>query len=1157
MAGDRYCGDCGASISAGSASEARNRRFDERRVERRQVTVLFADLVGFTARAEATDPERVRELLDSYFGTCRTVIQRYGGTVEKFIGDAVMALWGAPIAREDDAGRAVRAALELIKSVSGLTDPNGKPLELRAGVTTGEAAVTLGAEGEAMVAGDVVNTAARLQTAAKARTVVVDETTKSATPVIRYVDIGTHALKGKKQRVQLWEADRVVTGADGATLAGSIDAPFVGRDREFTLLKQLFDASVKDRCAQLVSVTGVAGVGKTRLGWEFGAYLDGVARDALWHRGRSLAYEDGVAFWALAEMVRGRAQIAEGEDRSTALTKLTTCVETYVQDRGEARNVVRHLGQLLAVDAKNDAEQGDATTVSDRQELFAAWRVFLESMSATSPVVLVFEEAQWADEGVLDFIEYLMEWSRDHPIFVLTLARPELLTKRTGWGAKRHNVTAIHLGALQPADMEQLVVGLAPGMPASTAAQIVRRSDGVPLYAVETVRMLVTSGRLQYAGGRYRMQPGRRAETLPATLQALAAARLDALSAEERDLVSNAAVMGGAFSAKRVGAVSGIPESNARTIVNVLVEKEIFAVEHNTAAQDEDQYEFVQTVLRTVAYDMLSRSERRARHLAVAGQLESESSAGEELAEVIAAHYTKVLELDRDNADVRSDAALITRERVGQSGEKANGGGAREALTRAAQRAAAVGSPRLAVKYAEQGITLSTEPAALAQLHELAGINAAFWSQHERSEEHLEAATDLLRARNDARGCARVSEYLAFSLARHGQWQDAIRVCESALAGLDAVEAPRERAMLETRLALCLGPSGKIEESVQHIECALQIAESSGNAEPLCRAMMVKSNALSAAGRPHESMALARHALGFASDTGLPRVVEWARGNLLNQSMLACRFDEVLADAPAALSAANRIGDRGRSMQAISIMFYVRFVRGQWDVLATGYGHDPETTDYLFSLPRLIAAQALMLQGERASAVHLIEEARRLGADGDDFSRRAVMAAQSRLALISGDFFEAKELGERGFATISELGLSENVQECFVVACESAAALGDWESVGRLCAVAGALPAGKTNAYLSAWQWHFAARLANHVGDRAQAETLWKSAEDSFRQMHVPLGTASVLFRAGLARRQAGDVAGASSLLDEARGILSELRAVPLIEQLDIAIVKS
>src|SRR5512133_2408752 len=384
--GQRFCGECGLPLeSSATSAPAPPAEVPQAVAERRFVSVLFADLVGFTAVSEARDSEEVRELLSRYFETCRRLIGLYGGSVEKFIGDAVMAVWGAPAATEDDAERAVRAALELVTAVQVLGEEVGVPeLRARAGVLTGEAAVTLGAEGEGMVAGDLVNTASRVQALAPPGGVFVGEGTRRATErAVVYESAGNYEVKGKTRLVPLWRGLRVVSGGRGALKAEGLEAPFVGRDRELRLLKELFHASSEEGKAYLVSVTGIGGIGKSRLVWEFFKYMDGLPQTTLWHRGRCLAYGEGVTYWALADMVRMRCRIAEDEDPGSAAEKLRATLSEYVLDEEERRFVEPRLAHLLGLEERQARAQ---------EELFGAWRLFFERLADTDPVVMVFED---------------------------------------------------------------------------------------------------------------------------------------------------------------------------------------------------------------------------------------------------------------------------------------------------------------------------------------------------------------------------------------------------------------------------------------------------------------------------------------------------------------------------------------------------------------------------------------------------------------------------------------------------------------------------------------------------------------------------------------------------------------------------------------------
>src|SRR6187401_3301057 len=406
--GARFCSVCGtpAPVSAPgtTGTDTSVPRSPTTVSERRLVTVLFADLVGFTTLAESRDAEAVRELLSRYFEQCQEVIGRYGGTVEKFIGDAVMAVWGAPIAHDDDAERAVRAALDLVDGVRAL----GPGIQARAGVLTGEAAVTVGATNQGLVAGDIVNTASRLQSVAAPGTVLVGEQTEqAANSAIAFEPAGDQVLKGKVAPVPAFRAIRIVAERGGRGRSDQIEAPFVGRDDEFRLLRDVVLTTARDKRPRLVSITGVPGVGKSRMAWELTKYVDGLVSTVYWHVGRSPAYGEGVTFWALGEMVRSRMGLVEGDDEATTRAAVSAGVARWVPDETERRWIERALLVLLGLEGSAGAA---------REELFSAWRAFFERIAATGPVVLLFEDLHWADAGLLDFIEHVLDWRTGVPL---------------------------------------------------------------------------------------------------------------------------------------------------------------------------------------------------------------------------------------------------------------------------------------------------------------------------------------------------------------------------------------------------------------------------------------------------------------------------------------------------------------------------------------------------------------------------------------------------------------------------------------------------------------------------------------------------------------------------------------------------------------------
>ena len=695
--GKRFCRACGSAVgetaagpaSATSALTAAVPAAGAPVAERRVCSVLFCDLVGFTPLSEARDPEAVRELLSRYFAVARTVIGRYGGTVEKFIGDAVMAVWGTPTATEEDAERAVRAALDLIGAVTGLGAEAGiAGLAARAGLVTGEVAVTLGATGEGMVAGDAVNTAARVQSAAEPGQVLTDAPTRRlAGSAVGFADAGERQLKGKAEPQRLWRATRVLAGVGGAQRIDGLEAPLTGRDAELRTIKELFHAAADRLVPRLVLVSGPAGVGKSRLGWEFEKYIDGLAADVWWHRGRCLSYGEGVAFWALAEIVRQRLGIAEEDPTDTAAAKLAAGLDRFVSDPGERGYIGARLGRLLGV-----ATAGDGGEPMAREELFAGWRLFFERLAAQQPVVLLVEDAQYADAGLLDFLDHLIDWTRDLPVYVLVFARPELDQARPGFGTGR-NRSALTLAPLDPASMDQLADALVPGMPAAARAAITAQAQGNPLFAVETIRALIDRDIVQPVEGVYRLTGEVGELAVPDSLHALLAARLDALDPPLRRLVADAAVLGTTFPAEALIAVSAQDENAVRAGLASLVRREVLTVSADPLSPERGSFQFAQQMLRQVAYETLSRRDRKARHLTVAAHLRAVFPGdGEEVIDVIASHYLDALDAvsgDPDTEEIRGQAIA--------------------ALIRAAERAERTGAPARAARSYASAAELSQQ----------------------------------------------------------------------------------------------------------------------------------------------------------------------------------------------------------------------------------------------------------------------------------------------------------------------------------------------------------------------------------------------------------------------------------------------------------------
>ncbi|MDH4346214.1 MAG: AAA family ATPase, partial [Thermoleophilia bacterium] len=842
--GDAFCGECGAPLVTISYKEGTAGARAEPAAERRLVSVLFADLVGFTPLSESRDPEEVRELLSRYFDTARRLIGLYGGTVEKFIGDAVMAVWGTPVATEDDAERAVRAGLDLVAAVSALGQEVDAPdLRLRAGVLTGEAAVTLGAEGEGMVAGDLVNTAARIQSAAEPGTVLVGDATRRASePTVVFAEAGSFELKGKAEAVPLFRALRVTSGRRGALKSAGLEPPFVGRDRELRLVKELFHASADEKRAHLASVTGIGGIGKSRLAWEFYKYFDGLVEDVYWHRGRCLAYGEGVTYWALAEMVRMRCRIAEDEAPVQAASKLEATLSELILDAEERAFVEPKLAQLLGI-----ADEGVS---AERHDLFAAWRLFFERLAGTYPTVLVFEDMQWADASLLDFVEYLLEWARSSPLFVVALARPELADRRPGWGAGSRNFTSLYLEPLSSPAMSELLDGFAPGLPGELRERILERAEGVPLYAVETVRMLLDRGLLVQEGAVYRPTGEIEELEVPETLHGLIASRLDGLPVDERRLLQDASVVGKTFGLEALAAVSGLGRAELEPMLSSLARKEVLGVQSDPTSPEHGQYGFLQDLVRHVAYETLSRRERRERHLATAAYLEL-AFAEDEIAEVLAAHYLDASEAvpDADDADdVRTKAVA--------------------ALLRAGDRAESLGAHGEAMRYVERAARLTDDVHERAALLDRAGWHCVYTADWAGAERLLTESIELYEGVGETTKAARVSGRLSAVERWLGRGEEGVQRAERAFAVLEQAEPGEDFALLATTLASGYHFLGRRDEAERMAELACDLGERLGSAQVLTRAF--SNRAINVHGtRPEEALAFLRHSRAIALEHGL------------------------------------------------------------------------------------------------------------------------------------------------------------------------------------------------------------------------------------------------------------------------------------------------
>jgi class 3 adenylate cyclase/tetratricopeptide (TPR) repeat protein len=1125
----RFCDECGAAIETGAGpSAATITQQSQPQAERRLVSILFADLVGHTSFSEGRDAEDVRELLSSYFETARTVIERYGGTVEKFIGDAVMAVWGAPFTQEDDAERAVRAALDLVDAVEALGAEAAVPgLRARAGVLTGEAAVTLGAEGQGMVAGDLVNTASRIQSAAEPGNVLVGETTRRASEAaIVFEEAGIHTLKGKTEPVQLWRAVRVVGLVGGALKATGIEPPFVGRDRELRLVKELYHASAGDHRAHLVSVVGIGGIGKSRLGWEFEKYIDGLAGDVWWHSGRCLAYGDGVAFWALGEMVRGRAGILEDEDATSARSKLRMAVEEHVPDPEERRFVEPRLAHLLGL---------EESPLGDQENLFAAARMFFERLAETGPAVLLFEDIHWADSALLDFIEYLIEWSRDAPLFVLTLARPELADRRPTWGSVKRNFTSIFLEPLSSESMEVLLTGPVPGLSEELRERILARAEGVPFYAVETVRMLLDRGILVREDNTYRLAGEIETLEVPETLQALISARLDGLAADERRAVQQASVLGRTFTSKGLAAVSRLSEQELEPILSSLVRKEVFSLTSDPLSPERGQFGFLQDLVKKVAYDTLSRRERKTLHLAAAAHLRSLGDE-DELVEVLAAHYIDAYGAEPEDPD--ADEIRTT---------------ARTMLVRASERAASLAANAEALAHLEAAIGLTDDPVLQAELLERAGMVAMHGGKPDAAKAHFDNAMALFEQQGRMHAAARVSARVGFTLWDSGRVEDAVELMDRAFEIVSQEEPDADLAELAAELGRVMYFAGQTETAGDRIETALDIAESLWLPEVLSQALNTKSLTLLSRGRPQECVALLEYALKIALENDIPSASLRAYFNLAELSLQYDRFEEGREYVERGLTLARKVGNAFWERRMLG-QNYPLYALGEWDVVLDRIDQLPldllqeERGSYA---PFLLVGPLVHLhRGDPAAARRLFDAFSAVGISADVQERAQHAAGLAALLHAEGAYEQGLAAAEEALAHREDLGAgSEPFREGFVAAAASALALGDRERALSLVETIDRIPRGKVPQYLHAHAARVRAQVAASEGDAEAAEAGFKRSSSTFRELGTPFWIGASLLEYAEWLSAEARAAEADPLLVEAREMFERLGATPWLER--------
>jgi tetratricopeptide (TPR) repeat protein len=963
-----------------------------------------------------------------------------------------------------------------------------------------------------MVAGDLVNTASRIQSLAEPGTVFVGDATRRATEqTIAYEDAGSHELKGKVSLTPLWRALRVVSGARGTLKSAGLEPPFVGRDRELRQIKDLFHACADEGKAHLVSITGIAGIGKSRLGWEFYKYFDGIVQTTYWHRGRCLSYGEGVTYWALADMVRMRARIAEDEEPRSALAKLTAVVEEHIPDAEERRFVEPRLAHLLALDEESGGYE--------REDLFAAWRLFFERLTGVYPVVMLFEDMQWADASLLDFIEYLLEWGRNSPILVVTQARPELLERRPTWGAGHRNFSSIYLEPLSPEAMDELLTGLVPGLPVELRTQILARAEGIPLYAVETVRMLLDRGALVQEGPVYRPTGTIESLEVPETLHALIAARLDGLPAAERRVVQDAAVLGKTFTRHALASLTELSDGELEPILSSLARKEVFGVQADPRSPEHGQYGFLQDLLRKVAYETLAKADRKARHLAAAAFLER-ALPEQEVVEVVASHYLAAYEAAPDAPDA---GGIRTK--------------AGERLARAGERAASLGANEEAERYFSQAAELDDDPVAKATLHERAGRMAWRGARGVEARALLEQAFAVFEAEGLHHQAARVSAHLAEIDFRDGHPPEAVARLEAALETLAGEEPDEDVAYAAAQLGRFLVLNQQHDLAAPRLEVALELAEALRLPEVFAQALTSKSLLYSQRNRLEEGRILLEGALERALENDLHFAAFRAMNNLAVVYESSDQFAEAADLSDRGVELARRVGDRVWEELFLLGPISALVLLGRWDAALAREteGRAAGFQDLTLVTPLVVTECA---QGEIARARSRLDESAELKVSDDAQARFGYLFAEAHVLRAEGRPEEALSALEPvlagGFGvTFLTMKLS------LVEAIEAAFALGDSAGVQEQLDRIEALRPGERPVLLEAHALRFRAKL---TGDEAG----YRAAAALFRERSLEFWLAVTLL-------EHGEAVERQPLVAEAREIFERLGATPWLERAGVA----